>query len=361
MTRKINYTTIPTDYVRFYPMDWNWIDSAWNANATITNWTFTSSSFSYISDQLDWWASTTFTYSSATYTNSYLIKNWQVIKNSWEVSSTALSWVSWNSYQWLFLFNKTLSSEEEAQIEAYAKRRLWPTYWQTRRSQNNDFPKYSLPNLENWKVLEISKPASWWVYYDQTGNWNNSTTITNVTDSTNGLYNVMSFNWTDSKIITNNTLNTNVLTIISTFNTSDNSTPTNWSFIIWVWQKSTSNTFSKNIIINNWIIKVYDTEQNVSLWEIISSTNTYNDWKNHRVGCVFNWTSCDLYIDWVLIWSWTSNWQNVNLWETNIGTFLLWNWSYGQYFDWDVISPVICNYALSDQEMQQDYYSNKTI
>ena len=346
MTRKINYTYIPIDYVRFYPMDWNGNNITSSNNATVTNPIWTTSSYSYIKLQLDWWASTTFTYSSATYTNSYLIKNWQVIKNSWEVSSTALSWVSWNSYQWLFLFNKTLSSEEEAQIEAYAKRRLWPDYWQTRRSQNNDFPKYSLPNLEDWKVLEISKPASWWVYYDQTGNWNNSTTITNVTDSTNGLYNVMSFDGSSSYI----TLSTNTV-------------PATW-----------------DVTINWWLY-----QSNTTTWIWID----WNDWGANRWD-FYAWTSWIAWYDavwWALFWSWIeqNKWymvtfikrgSNRELWinwilnvsDTNAST-LSWTAEYiwrkksaaSDYFPWKISPPKVWNRALSDQEVQQEYYSNKII
>jgi len=123
----INHTLIPWWYERFYKMDWSWDEASWWPWATVTNWTWSTAEASYISEHLDWGATTSFTYSSTTYTNSYLIKNWAVIKNSWEVSSTALSWVSWNSYQWLFLFNKTLNSSEEKAIEDYANRLFWPT------------------------------------------------------------------------------------------------------------------------------------------------------------------------------------------------------------------------------------------
>lgn len=157
-----NATYIPTDYVWFFPMDWDWTNLAWS-DATPTNAIWGSSSFSYIEEQLEWQASTTFPYSSITYTNSYLIKNWIVIKNSSEVTATALNWVSWNNYQWLFLFNRTLTSNEENTLTLYAKRELWPA--DAEKSQT--FPFYTPDSLNNWKVLEISRPANWWVYYDQ--------------------------------------------------------------------------------------------------------------------------------------------------------------------------------------------------
>jgi len=127
MARKLNTIWIPNDYVRFYPMDWDWIDSAWNWDASITDWTFTSAEYSYTAEQLDWWANTSFTYSSATYTNSYLIKDWQLLKNSDEVTDTALNWTDWSSYWWLFLFNRTLNDEEELEIKDYMNRIKWPT------------------------------------------------------------------------------------------------------------------------------------------------------------------------------------------------------------------------------------------
>lgn len=198
MTRQINYTKIPDDFVRFYPMDGNGNDRAWNADATVTDATWSTANYSYVAEQLDWWSSTSFDYTSATYTESYLIKDWNLIQNSSEVSSTALSWTSWSSYWGLLLYNRTLSNSEQRSLKDYMNRRLG---YVRPRDTVYSFPKYSLPNLEQGKVCEISraKNASG-NYIDQTWNWNDGTPGWWITEWTIWQNTTMSFDWTDDYV-----------------------------------------------------------------------------------------------------------------------------------------------------------------
>lgn len=352
MSRKKNETTIPTDYVRFFPMDWNGNNITWSNNATVTNATWTTSSFSYIKQQLSWGASTTFTYSSFTYTNSYLIKNWNVIKNSWEVWTTALSWVNWNTYQWLIFFNRTLTTWEELAITQYAKRKLWPT----NTLLSWEFPLYSLPNLENWKVLEISKPVNVLTYYDQSWNWNNWTS-TSVTDSTNGKYNVMNFNWIASNI--NIPDNTNIRLT--------------WNYTISFWLKR-SNTTSTQRIINKDNANDFSWWYSIYIDTVINSTHnnwtnknwntwyTPTIWKWENIVLTFDWSTRRIYVNWVLKNSLATSW-NIT-WEATNNLFI---WSYWastplwQYLQADLTLPKLYNRALSDTEILQDYYAHKIV
>lgn len=253
---KINFTTIPTDYVRFFLMDWNGNNITWSNNATVTNATWTTSSFSYIKQQLSWGASTTFTYSSFTYTNSYLFKNWEMIKNSWEVWSTALSWVNWNTYQWLIFFNRTLSESEEANLIAYVKKTIWPSIWQTHRINNNDFPLYSTLNLETGKVLEISKPKVWSNYINQV-DWS-SYSATNVTEWTSWLYTTMSFSswWI-------------------TWSSLSFSTAVCYEKVSWKWEFKLNPAYITSTWITSWTREI----ANINCWNRTLSTREIEEFK----------------------------------------------------------------------------------
>lgn len=130
------------------------------------------------------------------YINWALIKSWTIHNQTywWTVNAFGYQRASWNIFffNWEIgmsrLYSRVISQQERDVLYLEGLRKLWPTNL-ANRSQG--LPKYSLPNLESSKVLEISKAQSGWIYYDQTGNWNNGT-ATNVTDSTVGLNNVMS-------------------------------------------------------------------------------------------------------------------------------------------------------------------------
>ena len=49
-----NYTTIPTDYVIAYYLDWNWNNTDWTNNATATNAVWIKSDKLYQNQCLSW-------------------------------------------------------------------------------------------------------------------------------------------------------------------------------------------------------------------------------------------------------------------------------------------------------------------
>ena len=171
MTQWHNYNSIPDDYAASFKMDWDWSDDAGWGWATVTNWTWVLAQNWYQSEELSWGATTSFTYSSITYTNSYIWIDWVFTKNSSKVTATALNWVSWEQYSWLRMYNRTLSDSEEQALELEGKRRL------------GDRPNY--PQLLNW-LVGYFRAEDWWntVLYDLV-NWTKATYVwwSNTTDN----------------------------------------------------------------------------------------------------------------------------------------------------------------------------------
>ena len=356
MSRKINNTAIPSDYTRRFTMDWDWNSDTGSWDATVTNWVWGDNWIWYKIEGLQWWVSTTFTYSSVTFTNSYIFKDWVFIKNSAEVTSTALNWVNWSNYDLLTFFNRTLTNSEEGSLKQEGLRQLWPTNL-LNRSQG--FPKYSLRSLEVGKVLEISKPANSWVYYDQTGNGNNWTP-TNVTDSTVGLNNVMSFNWTSSYVsIPHSTeLASDDFTIWIRFN-SNNFTSWNRRIVWkdagwntnWDWQLRMDDTTKMQVVFQaqNW-------GGEIKLLSWITSSDVWK-WCDIMVIWTSSWIT--IYVDWIETDTASFTWSNAN----NSNAIQLWrhSTSWSNFFDWEMSNFTYHNRALSDTEIQQDYYSSKLI
>ena len=340
----INTTIIPSDYVRRFQMDWGWKSDTWSWDGTFTNATFQLSTFWYVSENVLWGAITSFTYPSVTFTNSYLFKDWVMVKNSSEVTATALNWVNGSVYWLLTFFNRTLTTEEEKELNEE---------WLRIKGLSNaplsgSFPKYSLPNLEEGKVLEISRPQSGGSYIDQTGN-GNDWTPTSVTDSTNGLYNVMGFNGSSSYVSTS-------------FSPSNLQ---NW-FTAWLYLRpndiiSTQIVFQQfswswafwDFLINAWsfTLRTFQTSD----WSISAPIEV---WKLQQFIFTIDWTILSLYKDWILIWTTVTNLQNptgtVTVWRNNF-------WGGGNYYDWDALFVPIYDRALSDREMKELFYSSKLI
>ena len=341
-----NYTTIPLDFVRFYKMDWNSTSVNWVNNATSVNPIWTATNFAYNSEQLSWQASTSFTYPSVTYTNSYLFKNGEVIKNSSEVTATAVNGVNGNTYQWVIFFNRSLTSFEEKNLEQYIKRRLGPL----QSKLSNWFKAYSTNRLENWKILEISKAQSWWVYYDQTGNGNNSTSIVNVTDSADGIYNVMSFNWTSSRVILNTLAQswdfTYIMTIDTTLFTTDN------RMLNQEWNRAGDFSWGLASWWNHRIIRWTWSWSNFQIWTW--TNNLILSWKKTRIWVRYSWWVMSLFTNWIKQDVTPSTWSSA---QSNSNTTIWYYTAWPRYFNWDISKPEMYNRALSDEEILEDYYS----
>jgi hypothetical protein len=317
--------------------------------------------------------------------NSSIYVNWK-LKASSSVTLWSASWTNlcfWKTTSGSAVLNWNLALIKihnyllsESDIDNYYKeflRKLWPTYAQIRRATNNDFPKYSLPNLEVWKVLEISKPASWWVYYDQSWNGDSSTSITSVTDSSNGLNNVMSFNWSTSYISMWNTLdetwsNPFSLGCSIKFNSVTQNQMifwkqlNSWSFgwyILWWYYNTNPVRFwiNMSLVWNDW-----------TFWRIenIVAINQISPWVWYRIVATYDWSKTlawtKVYINWVLQ---ITNESLDTLWTKSMSTSA--NFNIGARNNWNLpVNWYITNCrkynkALTQVEIQADYYSNKII
>lgn len=276
-----------------------------------------------------------------------IVINWLNI--NWSVSDFALCDI------WLVrVYNKTLTSREGNTLYLEWLRRLWPASAQIWRSVNNDFPLYTPASLPT-PIFEISKPQSWGLYYDQSWNGNNGT-ATNVTDSTNGKYNVMGFNGSSSEI--DLPLNADLQpaswkTISISCIIKTTQTPSvywviwNWGYQNWI----SSNSSWFLVIQNNWTLRL--------TWnwtDVIDSTISVNDWKYHLINVIIRSTNAQFYIDWVLRWSWNIT---LNAWTS---TRSPWLWALHDdnlfYFNWEILNFINYNKALSEKEILQDYYSS---
>ena len=173
------WNTIPTDFTRGYLFNWDWNSTTWSNNSTVTNWTWVKTERMYQSQCLSWWASTSCTYASVTYINSYIWIYaswvWTFTKNSSKVTATTLNWVNWERYAWLTFFNRTLTDEEEQLLKLEWQRLLWPT----------NIAKY--PKLFEWLVWYFENPT-WTNELWNIANWVNSTR-TGWTNTTDNLWN----------------------------------------------------------------------------------------------------------------------------------------------------------------------------
>lgn len=283
----------------------------------------------------------------------YLYIDW-VLDNSWSdntdiwaadecdicrnSSKQRRHWKTWlvRAGVWIWL-----SQQEVQQLYQEWLRRLWPT----RGIKNNWIFVGSLPNLEQGKVLEISKPQVWWTYYDQTWNWYNWT-ATDVSDSKVWQANVMSFNGSSSYIDTN--------------------------YILW-WNISTINLFYKHItdwdntfILSQWYKNVDDGR----MWLEIKDDNTLflfqnnngviqisshplTVWETYMISIVRHSQDLwELYVNWIS--QWTDTW-----WKALTNESVLLMKLDTNYRDWHIWLVRIYNRALSDKEIQQLYYSQK--
>lgn len=265
------------------------------------------------------------------------------------------SWIPFATFYysgnvWLFrMYSSFITAEESNALYIEWLRRFWP---KDRLFNNTAFSKYSLPNLESWKVLEISKAAVSWTYYDQSGNGNNWTP-TSVTDTAVGLNNVMTFNGSTSYVTINNWVNT------------DN----DFSLSVWV-SKTLLDTSIKYIwcdFDDRNCVLLYDWGLSLLYFQFYDWATTYKAsipysllvaWDIYNVTATRNKTTwMKIYLNWVFIASNSYTWN----WETLTLTSTLWRHpsvptTYN--LDWDIALVKIYNRTLSAQEVQQLYYSN---
>lgn len=306
------------------------------------------------------WYHLVFTY------NNWDIK-WYINWNEVLSDTTTLSWAldtctenffiwcrkSWTEYFdgkiWLVrVYEETLSLDKINNLYQEWLREFWPT----NAELSLWFPKHSTLDLERWKVLEISRSANGWIYYNQTWNWNNWIP-TNVTDSTLWLNNVMSFNGGSSSI------DLPVLTISDfTF-----SAIVKFNVLSWI----TNNIYSNvTTTPNTRIIEIRTNWNKLQFWindwtfYWLDSITSLSTWVYYRIHCSYNsitWVK-KIYINWI-----EDNSETITTWLSFDATFTDWHtiWNYIKNFrflNWDIIEPILYNRVLSPEEAQEDFYSN---
>jgi len=183
-------------------LNWNTDDSSWGSNDwVVSNWSWVDSERWFQKEALLRWASTTLTYSSTTYTNSYIrIKSswtWSFEHNHSSVSTTALSWIDWNTYAMLRLYNITLTDIEEQALYLEWLRRLW----------QKNYPKLfegcvALFECDEWwqdlynHIDWTDTTRTWWT--NTTDNFNITKWITNPNYSRTSITYTNSYLWEDS-------------------------------------------------------------------------------------------------------------------------------------------------------------------
>ena len=347
-----NATT--TNNFTFFFWDWSTYQSTWAFNLTASVWQM-------LTVVKSW---TTMT----TYVGNVSVSSWTVPatvnKPTTKYALGAFLATPWTrEFTWsinLFKFyNQALTEEERNSLFLEWNRLFWPT---NLLFNNTDFTKYSLPNLQDWLVLDISRAAVSWTYYDQSWNGNNWTETWTIDDTTKGLNNVMTFSWVNEYIANTTT----ALTLWQTLTVS-----------FWVKPWTQINAVSHIVDLNhndtgvsggewNWTILNVTTwsplEYYFSYWNWSSFQwnlkvlFTANEWQLYTVTYASN--SVKQYLNWILQTTQTTtgsisyaNTQHQWIWNAN--SYLI-----DREFVWDISSIKIYNRALSVNEVQQLRYSN---
>ena len=330
--KKINNTFIPSDYTRRFTMDWDWNSDTGSWDATVTNWVWGNNWIWYKIEGLQWGGSTTFTYSSVTFTNSYIFKNWVFTKNSSEVTSTALNWVNWSNYDLLTFFNRTLTDIEEVSLKQEGLRQLWPTE-----------TKSTIP--VSWLVASYDYDD---ITLDTSGNWNNGT-ATGVSTQKVGQQNVWVYNGSSS-YMNMNISNFSTYADISfyfSFNTMSTATT---QVIVW-------NDLWLRVVVASWSLHI-QSRSSWAVWQEMSSPISANTNYNWTVTFKQNWT-CILYLNNVNVVSMSvtdrenADIYGVFIWVDNRASKTL-------YFNWIIGLVRFYNRVLTQAEIDTLNHEAKT-
>lgn len=335
MAKKKLYWTIPRYKInREYTFDWSSADTNdWTkVNATITNWVFVNTDRWYQKQQLNWWASTTFTYSSVTYVDSYIwIKAswvWTFNKNNAKVTATALNWVNWESYVWLRFVSSALTTSEEQSLYQEGIRMIWAwSDW----IMSSAIAYYDF----NWDASDII-----W--------WNNGTVSwATLTQDRFGIANrAYNFTWnTLDKIETGTWLWIALTNWYINLQIKPGLIPT-WSDfweILWVLNSSAQYIIWLMIYQQKWYVTYWVWWAN---WVLHPTTPIPVLWTDYNVTLVWTPTSITIYINWVQIatwWTWTFAWT--------IDRIRFWYWKYV----WKIEYWILWNKNLSADEVKELY------
>lgn len=329
-----NYPSLLSELVGYFRAENIW----WNALYNLVNW---------IVVTRVWWTNTTdnlwikkaisnpnYTWASLTYTT------WYTFENSWSGWSLVTT-PAWLSATWInrttklrdiFLFSRTLSIDERNLLENLCNSEYpYPT------------PSYDLPNLRDWLVLDLNE---WWQDLSRNGN--------------NGfLVNLAPAKWLKQLRAKGLSYNGNDAYIDNIW--MNNITLWNSDKTIALWIKPWYT--ADRVIYNLW-----NTWTNTQLWLSLHTTNEIkayiSGWPNilswiiatkiHHIVLSKNWNEYKLYIDWIL--RNTTTYANLNITWTQHQVWALWKTN---YWSWWIFNPRVRNKALSGNEIQALYYSQK--
>ena len=315
--------------------DWlGWLNNLVNWNKlTKVSW---NSCIDIIGNNL-WIKNPNFTY-SISFTNSYCYKNWVFTKNDSWIST---SWISWTwEYSTIYLFNRTLSTEEELSLEINSKDKYLNKY----RTWDNNY--YWIINSVGFDFINKNQWSITW-----------SVSIKKYMN-----LDVMKFDWASyinmwdiyDIWLSNFSFGCRVKCLPTTttkwiFNKSfSNSQKWRW------WYVYTSTQLYSLLDVNTW-----------ATGSLIVQPSNITDWNWHRLVSTVNRNWFHLfYIDgrfanWVNISSYVNNVLDTTA-NTVIGCY---PWatptSYTNFFDWEVALPFVEYRELTAKEVMADYYSQK--
>jgi hypothetical protein len=352
--KKLAYSISRNWLTREYLFNWDWLDSNdWTkVNASVINWVYVFSDVWYQKQVLSAWATTTVTYASITYTESYLYYRtvawvWTFEKNSTKVSSTALTCTNWERYAMLRFYNRTLSQQE---IQILNQEWLRQLAWWSDNILSSAIAYYDFN--------DISTP---WIAQDVIG-WYNGT-VSGATPTTDRFWvanRAYSFTWWNDKIRT--WIWTSVLNI---------NNPHTYFFWIKTAVSSTWQQQSAIYLWNRWVYSPTDHWDWIEVnsawttiwytqydWTAVTANFTCNLWQLYHWVAVHDWTNLNLYIDWVLRATVAKRAPNIN--SASRLTFWWPEWAETNYwFNWTFEEIWVIPRWLSAWEVKQLYETSK--
>lgn len=344
-----------------YPELFEWCVWYWNVEDWTTNydnlidWTrATKTAWTNTADQL--WldkaiTNPNYTWSSLTYTNSYIWKNDTFTKNDSGISATWVN-ITWDVWA-IYMFNKTLSSDEETLLEDItSKKYIYP------------FAKYTPQSLPKPK-LHLDWTNNWTTWYDQSWNWNNWTQVGGVISWRIWQSKYSEFDWVNDYIDVWDIYSWSWSYVIKTrFRPDVSATSIDYDIIFRysdnLWYDTTRAYYwwyANNRITWKWLS-----------WNLADANNTLNIdytfviWKTYDIAFVLNDIdkTAKCFINWVLhtSWSFTGSLAKSNrAWPHKMSFGNRW-YNANEWFNWKMIDQKFIEAEVTDKQIEEDFYSN---
>lgn len=329
-----------------------YLDS-WNT-AWITIWTVTLGDWYKVRVKRESW---NYIWYLNNWTGIYTANSWTT---SWTTYNEVMIWArSWwtanhsNIKLWTtFIYNEIKTEQEREMIDQYYHREFWPEDAQKNITTNHSFPFYWLYDLKQEMVLDISEPAVSGVYYEQSWNWNHSTSVSWVTDSTLGLNNVMNFDGGNDYIDFDNSINVWDEFTIKTKFYHDWSSWSNWICSI---SERTSQPTDSVLLYLSWTTLA--TQYFNSSWNAVYPQCQIPTWQWVTVEAIYANNTVRYIVNWI-----EQTVTNPTIVSKSINTpgsiWCLYSWSRVFFFGWQIAYVKIITKENTLEQAQEDYYSN---